>query len=316
MSTNDSPDFSDAAVLTGLTDADHEFEIPFKSPVKPVQLSLDDTIQFRCHKDIACFNKCCKSIEIQLTPYDIVRLKKHMTLESREFVARYTIPFEMDAHSMPGLRLTSKPGTTECIFLEEDGCSVYEDRPTACRYYALGSMGVRKKEGKQVDDIYFVVKEPHCLGHEEPRQLTVREYREEQGFEKYDEMNAEWRDIIIKKRSSGPTVGMPSTRSMQLFDMCSYDLDSFRDFIQGSGFTDIFDLDSDTINTLIKDDDALLQFAMRFLKQVLYGERTIPFKKGAREKRYNERQEITQARHQADVNAHRAKDPLENAMDD
>lgn len=33
---------------------------PPKSPVLPVQLSLDDKFQFHCHKGIACFNKCCE----------------------------------------------------------------------------------------------------------------------------------------------------------------------------------------------------------------------------------------------------------------
>ena len=59
---------------------------------------------------------------------------------------RYTIPFEMDAHGMPGLKLCAKPGTTECVFLTERGCSVYTDRPVSCRYYALGSIGVRRND--------------------------------------------------------------------------------------------------------------------------------------------------------------------------
>ena len=41
--------------------------------------------------------------------------------------------------------MTTKPGTSECIHLTEEGCGVYEDRPAACRYYALGNVAVRKK---------------------------------------------------------------------------------------------------------------------------------------------------------------------------
>ena len=66
----------------------------------------------------------------------------------------------------------------------------------------------------------------------------------------YDEMNREWRDIILKKRSSGPTVGKPSQRSMQLFDMCSYDMDSFREFIQTQGFQTMFDLDGAALSKI------------------------------------------------------------------
>lgn len=253
-------------------------EIPYSSPIKPVQLDLDSEFQFDCHPGVSCFNECCRSIDIQLTPYDIVRLKRHFDMDARDFVARYTIPFEMDHHGMPGLKLATKPGTTECVFLGEEGCTVYPDRPSACRYYALGAMGVRKVGESKVEDIYFVVKEPHCKGHEEPVKRTVREYRQSQGVDVYDEMNRQWRDIVIKKRTSGPTIGAPSERSMQLFDMCSYDMDSFREFIQSAGFRSVFDLSDTEVRRLVENEDELLQFAFRFLKQVLFGEFSIPRK--------------------------------------
>ncbi len=274
------------------TSGDKLLNPPFKDPVQPVELTLDSAIRFHCHKDITCFNECCRNIDLTLTPYDILRLKNHFGMTAPEFVARHTIPFEMDSHGMPGLKLIAKPGTTECVFLTEEGCSVYRDRPLACRYYALGSMSVRKKDAAKVEDIYFLVKESHCLGHNEPRNLTVREYRKEQGIEPYDEMNREWRDIVIKKRSSGPAIGRPTDRSLQLFDMCSYDMDSFRNFIQTDGFRDVFDVGRETMERLKTDEEELLKFAFRFLKQVLFGEMTIPVKKDAKEKRLRQRQEI------------------------
>jgi len=281
MSEEKKDSFDDGGVepFSGRLDA------PYQSPVQPHELRLDDSFQFHCHPGISCFNACCKSIDIQMMPYDIVRLKRRLDMDSKEFVARYTVPFEMDHHGMPGLKLLTKPGSSACVFLTDEGCSVYEDRPTACRYYALGSMGVRKKESAQVEDVYFVVKEDHCKGHFEPKTQTVREYRREQGVDVYDEMNREWRDIIIKKRSSGPTIGQPTARSFQLFDMCSYDMDSFRAFIQSPGFQDVFDLDQETGDAVLSDEDKLLQFSFQFLKQVLFGEQSIPMKAGAREGR-------------------------------
>ena len=260
-------------------------EPPYQSPIEPIELTLESVIQFDCHKNVSCFNACCRNIDIVLTPYDILRLKRRLELDSREFVGRYTTPFPMDFHGLPGLKVNVKPGTTECVFLSEEGCTVYEDRPAACRYYALGSMGVRKKDESEVEEIFFIVKEDHCRGHEESRQLTVAEYRRNQGVEIYDDMNREWRDIVLKKRSSGPTVGRPSDRSMQLFDMCSYDIDSFREFIQTPGFREVYDLEDDEFAKLKKDEDFLLNFAMRFLKQVLFGIPTIPMFADAREKR-------------------------------
>ena len=269
-------------------------EIPWESPVQPVELTPDSEIQFNCHKGVSCFNACCKNIDITLMPYDILRLKRRAGMTSSEWVGRHTVPFPMDAHEMPGLKMATKPGTSECVFLTEAGCGVYEDRPSACRYYALGSMGVRRTASAKVEDIYFVVKEDHCKGHFEPRRLTVRQYRKEQGLEQYDEMNREWRDIILKKRSSGPTVGKPSDRSLQLFDMCSYDMDNFRDFINSDGFTEVFDIPATELKTLTDDEDKLLLFACRFLKQVLFGEMTIAVKAGAREIRMEKKQRRTQ----------------------
>jgi len=288
-------------------------DIPFESPVSPTQLELDSEIQFDCHPGIDCFNECCRNIDIQLTPYDIIRLKNRLGMSSHEFVARHTLPFEMDFHGMPGLKMMTKSDSRECVFLGEEGCTVYEDRPAACRYYALGVMGVRKKESPKVDDVFFLVKESHCHGHNEPRKLTVRQYREEQGVDKYDEMNRDWRDLIIKKRSGGPTVGNPSERSMQLFDMCSYDMDSFREFIQTDGFQNIFDVDTGTLKTLLSDEEALLKFAYRFLMQVLFGENTIPVREGAREQRLEQRRDVIQSRRDAEIAAQKANDPKDDA---
>jgi Fe-S-cluster containining protein len=213
----------------------------------------------------------------------------------------------MDHHGLPGLNLLTKPGTRECVFLGEGGCTVYLDRPAACRYYALGSMAVRPKDSAVVEDVFFLVKEPHCHGHEEPKKQTVREYRSAQGVDEYDDANREWRDVIIKKRSGGPTVGAPSQRSMQLFDMCSYDMDSFREFVQTPGFQNLFDVDAAEMQLLLDDDEALLHFAMRFLKQTLFGEMSIALHEGARERRIEERREAWLQRRDAEIARHKAQ---------
>ena len=283
---------------------------PATSPIEPVELRADSTFQFRCHPGIACFNACCRNIDIALAPYDILRLKRHFGMTSKEFVAEYTVPFEMDSHGMPGLKLRTRPGTTECVFLGERGCTVYDDRPVACRYYALGNMGVRRKDETRVEDIYFIVRESHCLGHEEPHRQTVAEYRAEQGIEHYDAMNRAWREIVLKKRSSGPAVGAPTARSLQLFDMCSYDLDSFRAFIQSDGFREVFDADDEVLDVLAGAEDGLLAFSMRFLNQVLFGEETIPIRQGARERRVTKRKALWAARRREAVARHRTE--LEN----
>lgn len=262
------------------------------SPIQPVKLDLNEKFKFRCHKEIACFNKCCQNIDIALTPYDILRLKKRLGLTSREFLHLYTVPFELDAHGVPGVKLKTRDETTACSFLTDEGCGVYEDRPSACRYYALGLMSLRKKDSPVDEDMYFVVKEDHCLGHYEDKVQTVGEYRKDQGVDLYDDMNREWRQVVLKKRSCGPTIGKPSDRSLQLFFLASYDLDGFRDFILNPGFRHIYDMTETELQQLAADDIALMQFGFRFLKQVLFGENTIPVQPDALEARIRRRREL------------------------
>ncbi len=255
------------------------------SPLQPVQLSLDDAFQFRCHRGISCFNECCRNIDIALAPYDVLRLKKRFDLSSREFIDRDTHDFQMDGHGMPGLKLATKEGPRECIYLTAEGCGVYEDRPSACRYYALGLLAMRRKDTPTDEDSYFVVKEDHCLGHFEQKTQTVREYRREQGIEPYDEANREWRRLVLKKRSGGPAIGKPSQRSLELFHLASYDVDGFRAFVASRGFEELFELDPDFKRELLADDDKLLQFGFRFLKQALFGEITIAVHEDVAERR-------------------------------
>jgi hypothetical protein len=160
--------------------------------------------------------------------------------------------------------------------MRPEGCDVYEDRPTACRYYPVALLAMRK-QGEATDrDAYALVKEPHCLGHQEPRRLTIDEYRAEQGLPEYDELARGWRQLILKKKSSGPTVGKPSKRSLQLYFMTCYDVDRFRAFVASDGFSEIYDLPAEELETILRDDVATMLFGFRFLRQVLFGEMTIP----------------------------------------
>ncbi len=56
-----------------------------------------------------------------------------------------------------------------CRFLTKDGCRVYPERPTACRYCALGTVSMRNVGTSSEEDFYFMVKEDQWLGHPEPK---------------------------------------------------------------------------------------------------------------------------------------------------
>ena len=43
-----------------------------------------------------------------------------------------------------------------------------------------------------------MVKEDQCRGRPEPKVQAVRACREDQGVDRYDEVNKEWRQIVLK----------------------------------------------------------------------------------------------------------------------
>ncbi len=261
-------------------------EKPFPtSPVTPTTLEGTAALQFQCRKGIACWNACCSNIDISLTPYDIVRLKQHLELSSSEFLNRYTVPYEMEKDGIAGVKLRPVDGGTACRFMTDAGCGVYADRPTACRYYPVALLSMRKQDESIDRQYYAIVREDHCLGHQEPRTQTIDEYRAEQGLPEYDDLAHGWRQLILKKKSSGPTVGKPSKRSLELFFMTCYDIDRFRSFVASDSFSGIYDLPADELHAMLLDDVTLLQFGFRFLRQVLFGEMTIPMRAESVEQR-------------------------------
>jgi Fe-S-cluster containining protein len=282
------------------------------SPVIPEQVDEDHVIKFRCYKGIECFNACCRNIDITLTPYDILRLKQHLGLTSSEFLAKYTFPFEFNKNSIAGVKMMPVEGGTQCQFMNEEGCSVYADRPTACRYYPVGLLSTRRADENFDRASYALVREDHCKGHLEEREITIKDYRQEQGLEEYDEHGRGWRQLILKMKSAGPSIGTLSKKSLQLFFMACYDLDRFREFVKSEGFQATFDLDEATLKELYEDDVALLGFGDRFIRQVMFGEETIPRKADAYDQLVARRAEQARVREELEAEQTSEENPSEN----
>ncbi len=287
--------------------SEHNPDSLSQSPVIPKKLEESDTIQFDCHPGISCFNACCKQADITLTPYDIVRLKDRLGMTSTDFLARHTVPFELDSDGLPGIKMRTRDDAPVCLFMDEEtGCTVYEDRPSACRYYPLGLMAMRPKGEPRDEALFFMVKEDHCRGHEEARTLTIADYRQEQGLEAFDDVNRDWYRIMLKKGSAGPVVNQAiSETSLQLLFMASYDVDRFRRFVLSDNFQRVYDVDAGTSAAITEDDAAL------------FAEHSIPLKQDNVEKRQDERQEVWDMRRRAeDVRIRREAEELGLDPDD
>jgi Fe-S-cluster containining protein len=253
--------------------------------IEPVRLKQESKFKFECHKGIRCFTKCCRGINIILTPYDIIRLKKRLQISSEEFLAVYTTPRLLEKTDLPLVTLKLLDDELQsCPFVKDDGCIIYSDRPTTCRYYPLGVASLSHKEQVRDEGFYFFVHEPHCLGFEEEKEWTVREWRKDQGVDIHDEINAQWTDLVVRKRTFPPNLKL-TEESKRMFFLVSYNIDAFKSFVFESSFLDRYDIDADTVEKIKTDDVSLLKFGLSWLKDVLFKEGKFRIKKGGATRR-------------------------------
>jgi len=246
--------------------------------VEPIERTLNSKFKFRCHKGISCFNKCCRLTDILLTPYDIIQMKGRFGISSEDFLKKYTYIHidEKSSHPYTMLKMMDK-AEGKCPFVTPEGCSVYEDRPTNCRYYPVGQGLMIKgtEKGRVNEEFYFFIRDPDCLGYQEDKEWTVETWRIDQGIDIYDEMNWEWKEIQLRR---APGQSKLDPKKQPLIYMASYDIDRFRRFIFESKLLDSFDIDKEGVEKIKADEIALMKFGFRYLKYILMLEETLKLK--------------------------------------
>jgi hypothetical protein len=258
------------------------------------KLSLKSRFRFKCHKGIKCFTRCCSNIDILLTPYDVVRMKKRLGISSEEFLQKYTRVEIDEKSSHPLLYLLMKDDEKRsCPFVTKEGCTIYTDRPANCRYYPVGQGTVKKQgeNGPEEEEFYFFINEKHCFGFEEKKSWTIASWREDQEIDLYDRINREWKTIQLRKNLPGqPEL---DEKKQMIFFMASYNLDKFREFIFESNFLNVFDVDDETVERLRTDDVALIDFGCKYIKYVMMLEETLKLKEGA--EKYRKKKEADES---------------------
>jgi Fe-S-cluster containining protein len=263
--------------MTVEKDSDTDFEFvntTDKNPsnILPEKLTLDSPLQFECHPGVSCFTACCHNIKIILTPYDILVLRRRLDMPAHEFITLYTEPTYLEKTDMPGVQIKLTGENNGCPFVTPEGCTVYTDRPSACRYYPVGMADFHEggTDDAAEEKFFFLVKEPHCKGHEEPKRWTIRDWRADQGVDVRDEMNKEWLRLIMRRKSFGLQATL-SDAAKRMFFMASTDLDTFRKFVFESSFLDTYEVDADTVAKIREDDVELMLFSFRYLANTLFG---------------------------------------------
>lgn len=223
----------------------------------------EENFTFACHSRVSCFTHCCRHLELALTPYDVLRLKKGLNLHSREFLDRYVIIEKEEEDVFPRYYLTMvDDGNVSCVFVTPQGCSVYQDRPGACRAYPMGRASMRKKDN-MLEEFYVLLKEDHCRGFEEEDSQTPIEYCKAQGLDIYNLKNDAL--VTIQQHEKIRNGKKLTAEQSELYTLALYDLDTFRTRLFAGEFPHPEALMQEQKQELM-DDEKLLSFAIEWLK--------------------------------------------------
>ena len=233
-------------------------------------LASDEEFSFACHPGVPCFMECCRQLDLALTPYDVLRLKNRLNLHSGKFLEQYVIIEWEEGMIFPSCFLTMvDDGRASCVFVTDKGCSVYEDRPGACRAYPVGRGASRMGDGT-VKEQFVLVKEPHCRGFHEDHEQTASDYFLDQGLRTYNRFNDLLMELLQHPRIH---FGFRPTRpQLDQFILALYNPDTFRREMAEDGISMNRPLAPMELKALAGDDEELLLLGVRWLMQEFFNE--------------------------------------------
>lgn len=235
-------------------------------------LEATDTFCFRCHPGLACFNKCCRNLNLFLYPYDVLRLKNSMGISSDVFLERHVDIVLRDSNHFPEVLLRMADSQEKaCPFLSESGCRVYADRPDACRSFPVENGVLFDNEGNVAEKISFFRPPEFCLGQRETDRWTLDSWCDDQEAADYHEMTIRWADLKRLFQSDPWGAEGPSGPRAKMAFMATYNLDRFREFVLGSSFLRRYRVQTIAINKVRRDDTALMLLGFAWVKLFLWG---------------------------------------------
>ena len=241
------------------------------------KLNINDDFCFSCKSEYPCFNQCCTDVNIFLTPYDVLRMRKRLDMSSEDFLNKHTIqPFTKEQKLPVVILKLLEDDKKSCPFVKEEGCSIYEDRPWSCRMYPIGLASQKAKTEDPGNEFYFLQKDDFCHGITTDQEWTVKSWMDDQGVEPYDKASSLYREIVLHPFfEKGHDLTPPK---MEMFHTVFYNHDKFREFILESTFLKRFEIAKETLEAIKVDDMKLMEFGVDWLKFSLFGEDTMKIK--------------------------------------
>jgi uncharacterized protein len=236
------------------------------------RLEKNDAFNFRCYPEIACFNQCCRNLNLFLYPYDIVRLKKKLNVTSDAFLEKYVDIVLRPSNFFPEVLLcmADNPEKT-CPFLRPSGCSVYPDRPDACRTFPVEQGVLYDDQQDKPETIHFFRPPDFCLGQHEETVWTPRTWSEDQDATAYHEMTARWSELKrLFQTDPWGSQGADGPKAKMAF-MATYNMDQFREFLFKSSFLKRYKVKPKVLKRIRSNDTELMKFGFQWVKFYVWG---------------------------------------------
>lgn len=229
-----------------------------------------DPMPFFCGSANACFTACCRDLNQALTPYDILRLKNSLGIDSGTFLRRYTSRHFGPDSGLPVVSFTPDPATGyACPFVNQAGCSVYQDRPGSCRMYPLARAISRSRETGVIREYFALIVEDHCRGFGKKTGQIVRHWLESQDVELHNHYNDQLMELIsLKNRMMPGTLGGDHA---DLFYTALYDLDTFKTQIFEQDLLKPIVLPGQVKDNIRAEDEALFKLGIQWVKYQIFG---------------------------------------------
>ena len=236
------------------------------------RLKKSDSFKFRCYPGIACFNRCCRNINLFLYPYDVIRLKNQLNMTSDQFLDKYVDIVLRPSNFFPEvlLSMSDNPEKT-CPFLDASGCTVYTNRPDTCRTFPVEQGIFYDAEHDKTAPVYFFKPPDFCLGQHEETEWTTQTWSKDQDAVIYNKMTARWSELKrLFQQDPWGSQGPEGPRAKMAF-MATYNIDQFRDFLFKSTFLKRYKVTSKILKQIRSDDVELMKFGFEWVKFYVWG---------------------------------------------
>ena len=241
------------------------------------RLKAGDTFAFRCHPAVACFNRCCRNLNLFLYPYDVLRLKNRLAMPAGRFLDEHVDVVLRPGSYFPEVLLRMADNTERtCPFLTGDGCAVYPDRPDTCRTFPVEQGSLYDAGTGQSSPVYFFRPPAFCQGQNEADRWTVDTWIGDQDAREYNRMTQAWAEIKrLFQNDPWQGEGPEGPRAKMAF-MATYNIDAFKAFVFESSFLKRYKVKKDLQMKMRGSEKALLKFGFEWVKLFVWG---LPSKK-------------------------------------